>query len=207
MTRSLKYTVLDAFTSSVFSGNPAAVVVLPDDTVLDAHEMQLIAREFNLSETAYVSKFRHKGDNSSSSIGTVTLGLRWFTPKAEAPICGHATLAAAHVVFKLPGNAELNLIRFETIAGTLTAEKILEDGKEKIQLEFPADLTTPANESLVKQVKDVTSRALGESAPDVVYVGVGSGDSFKMYLLIEIAAPFNLAGAAVNPGAFVSPAS
>src|SRR5260370_39786002 len=77
---------VDAFTSEPFLGNPAAVCVLPEDR--DASWMQKIAREMNLSETAFL---RERPDG---------FGLRWFTPAVEVDLCGHATLAAAHVVWE-----------------------------------------------------------------------------------------------------------
>ena len=93
---------VDAFADKVFSGNPAAVMPLPqwlDDTTLQA-----IALENNLSETAYLVD-RDDG-----------YGLRWFTPAVEVDLCGHATLAAAHVLFEhlehpggVPGRALLSI--------------------------------------------------------------------------------------------------
>ena len=82
----MKLYQVDAFTEEVFSGNPAAVIPLED--WLDDDEMQKIAAENNLSETAYFVK---KPDG--------TFYIRWFTPKTEVDICGHATLASAHVLF------------------------------------------------------------------------------------------------------------
>ena len=98
---------LDAFTlgpEHPFSGNPAAVCLL--DSWLDDSVMQAIAAENNLSETAFcVSSQGHHE-------------LRWFTPKAEVPLCGHATLATAFVLFDT-GRVETEAV-FETKSGTLT---------------------------------------------------------------------------------------
>ena len=79
---------VDAFTSKVFSGNPAAVCLL-NDWISDSM-LQAIAAENNLSETAFIVQ---KGDG---------VELRWFTPKTEVALCGHATLASAYVLFELP---------------------------------------------------------------------------------------------------------
>ncbi len=111
----LELTVVDAFTDRPFTGNPAAVAVVeefPDDD-----RMQSAAREMNLSETAFVAR-RPDGDHD----------LRWFTPSVEVPMCGHATLAAAHV---LGGSA-----RFHTRSGELACRKGCEG---RIQMDFPAD--------------------------------------------------------------------
>lgn len=99
---------VDAFTSHVFGGNPAAVIPLtkwlPDET------MQQIAMENNLSETAFYVE-EHEA-----------FGLRWFTPEVEVDLCGHATLATAHVLFKELGFAG-NELRFDTRSGRLTVAK------------------------------------------------------------------------------------
>ncbi|MCQ8115618.1 PhzF family phenazine biosynthesis protein, partial [Vibrio parahaemolyticus] len=83
----------DAFTATAFRGNPAAVCLLERTLDEDAH--QDIAREMNLSETAFVRKLQPTDDFTQRS----RIGLRWFTPEAEFPWCGHATLASAAVLF------------------------------------------------------------------------------------------------------------
>ena len=112
---------VDAFSNEVFGGNPAAVVPLKKwlpDTVL-----QKIALENNLSETAFFIKLSdHEYD------------LRWFTPAYEVNLCGHATLASAHVLFKHL-NYEHPSILFHTRSGVLTVEQV--EGKYKMN--FPSD--------------------------------------------------------------------
>lgn len=109
----LSYTVVDAFTDKAFGGNPAAVIVLKTGLQLDDSKLLLIAREFNLSETAFITLKESSGDTSNNSL---TFGLRWFTPKLEVALCGHATLASAHVLFADPDIVPPNVteIRFET---------------------------------------------------------------------------------------------
>ena len=112
---------VDAFTDKPFSGNPAAVCIL--DAVRDDTWMQNVAREMNLSETAFLLK-RPDGYD-----------LRWFTPEIEVDLCGHATLASAHVLWEnkhLPPNAEA---RFHTRSGVLTA--LLKD--TWIEMDFPSE--------------------------------------------------------------------
>lgn len=110
---------VDAFTSRLFGGNPAAVVVLND--WLDDDVLQAIAAENNLAETAYVIP------NPGTS------PLRWFTPALEVDLCGHATLAAAHVLFRyhLPS---LERLIFSTRSGDLTVTR--EHGI--LAMDFPA---------------------------------------------------------------------
>src|SRR3569833_2792146 len=96
---------LDSFTSRRFSGNPAAVVVL-DEFPRDA-VMLAVAAENNVSETAFLVP---------SGAG---YGLRWFTPTTEVPLCGHATLAAAHVLL-LARRHRAEQLRIDTVSGGLT---------------------------------------------------------------------------------------
>jgi predicted PhzF superfamily epimerase YddE/YHI9 len=110
---------VDAFTTRVFEGNPAAVC--PLDAWLDDATLQAIANENNLSETAF---FVPSGRN---------FHLRWFTPVAEVDLCGHATLAAAHVLFEILGHAD-RLVRFQTRSGELVVES--SDGL--LAMNFPA---------------------------------------------------------------------
>ena len=114
-------TVVDSFTDRPFAGNPAAVAVV--DRFPDDSEMQLIAREMNLSETAFVAS---RADGAYD--------LRWFTPAVEVDLCGHATLATAHV---LGGTG-----RFVTKSGLLTCTTG-DDGW--IEMDFPADPPTVAD--------------------------------------------------------------
>ena len=112
---------VDAFTDTLFAGNPAAVC--PLQSWLDDDLMQNIASENNLSETAFLV-----------SNGT-TIGIRWFTPMAEVELCGHATLAAACVLFDHLSFPEKTIVFQSMHRGQLTVTK-----KESLlELNFPAD--------------------------------------------------------------------
>src|ERR687898_2125267 len=102
--------VVDAFTDTPFAGNPAAVCVLPA-AAPDAW-MQAVATEMNLSETAFLVE-RTNGDHD----------LRWFTPTAEVDLCGHATLASAHVLWESGQLGAGESARFHTRSGLLTAQQ------------------------------------------------------------------------------------
>lgn len=117
---------VDAFTSRVFKGNPAAVCVM--DKWLEEDVMQRIALENNLSETAFVVK---EGDNYR---------IRWFTPKLEVDLCGHATLASSHVLFNHLGFSE-PVIKFISKSGELLVRK----ENDLIILDFPADEPSPSD--------------------------------------------------------------
>jgi PhzF family phenazine biosynthesis protein len=117
---------VDAFTNASFAGNPAAVCLLP--SARDASWMQDVAAEMNLSETAFL---RPQRDGAYR--------LRWFTPTDEVDLCGHATLASAHVLWNeghLSPDAEA---RFETESGFLTATH----SEGWITMDFPAEAPTP----------------------------------------------------------------
>lgn len=105
---------IDAFTSSPFSGNPAAVV--PLERWIPEAKMQLIAAENNLSETAF---FAPNNDAQSD------FDLRWFTPTVEMDLCGHATLATAHTLFRHM-DWSTPTVRFATRSGVLEVERIPE---------------------------------------------------------------------------------
>jgi PhzF family phenazine biosynthesis protein len=122
---------VDAFASGRFTGNPAAVCLL--DSPADPAWMQAVAAEMNLSETAFLHEVGDKGE-----VGR--FDLRWFTPTVEVDLCGHATLASAHVLWearRLPSEVRAH---FETRSGVLTAARAGDD----VELDFPADPVTPA---------------------------------------------------------------
>lgn len=83
----MQISIIDAFTERPFAGNPAAVCLLPDGDWPEERWLRQVAREMNLSETAFVRRLPD-GD----------WALRWFTPMTEVPLCGHGTLAATHAL-------------------------------------------------------------------------------------------------------------
>jgi predicted PhzF superfamily epimerase YddE/YHI9 len=113
-------TVVDAFTDAPFSGNPAAVCVLETDP--EVRWMQLVAREMALSETAFMVR---RGEEWA---------LRWFTPACEVDLCGHATLASAHVLWQRGLATPEATLRFRTRSGELTAVR----RGDWVWLDFPA---------------------------------------------------------------------
>ena len=124
---SIRVVQVDAFTDRPFAGNPAAVCVLRE--AASERWMRDVAREMNLSETAFLvpedGGFR----------------LRWFTPAVEVDLCGHATVASAHVLWQdghLPAGAQA---RFHTRSGLLLADR----RGDWIDLDFPANLAVPAD--------------------------------------------------------------
>jgi len=125
---SLPIFVVDAFSSEPFGGNPAAVVL--GDRDLDAEWMQRVAAEMRHSETAFLRE--RDGDG---------FDLRWFTPEVEVDLCGHATLASAHVLFETGRLAPGTTARFHTRSGELRADHA---GARGITLDFPVAEPVPA---------------------------------------------------------------
>ena len=117
--------VVDAFTDTPFTGNPAAVCVT--DAAPDEAWMQRVAREMNLSETAFL----HRVEGGWS--------LRWFTPAVEVELCGHATLASAHVLWATGVLNADEPARFHTLSGWLTCRR----AGDWIEMDFPAQIYTP----------------------------------------------------------------
>lgn len=152
---------VDAFTNQPFAGNPAAVCVLdePHDDVW----MQHVAREMNLSETAFLYKQADGYD------------LRWFTPTVEVALCGHATLASAHVLWEQGYLPAASQARFHTQSGLLTAER----RADWIELDFPAKPEEPV-ESVpgLAQALGVTPTYMGMSQFDCL-VEVASEEAVR----------------------------
>jgi PhzF family phenazine biosynthesis protein len=130
----IRISQVDAFTDRRFAGNPAAVCVLTEPA--DETWMQNVAGEMNLSETAFVYR---TGPASNYH-------LRWFTPTKEVDLCGHATLATAHILWEEGHLPAIESARFETRSGLLTATR----GPDGIELDFPAE---PVHEELTNAVE------------------------------------------------------
>ncbi|MEO6709029.1 MAG: PhzF family phenazine biosynthesis protein [Planctomycetota bacterium] len=127
---SIPYFLIDAFAERPFEGNPAAVCLL--DAPAGPEWMQLVAREMNLSETAFVVPHAEG------------FGLRWFTPTIEVDLCGHATLASAHALWSHGATAAGATLKFFTRSGELSARR---DG-DWIVLDFPS---TPPEETVAPE--------------------------------------------------------
>lgn len=130
----MKYFVIDAFAEKVFQGNPAGVCIL--EKPLKQETMQSIAKENNLSETAFVYK---EGEQYF---------LKWFTPISEIDLCGHATMAAAYVIMNFIEKTA-SFVTFHTKSGVLTVEK-----KENLfEMDLPCRM--PEKIDVIEEVADV----------------------------------------------------
>jgi len=134
---------VDAFTDVPFKGNPAAICLITKDYPDEI--LQKIAAEMNLSETAfiyipYIDRIKE----------TNTFRLRWFTPKVEVNLCGHATLASASVLFFEVG-INSDIVNFDTLSGRLSAKRIEKSIGLNFPLNNPEEITAP--EALIKAMK------------------------------------------------------
>jgi PhzF family phenazine biosynthesis protein len=171
---------VDAFTDRPFAGNPAAVCLLP--AWRDERWLQAVAREMNLSETAFLVKQPDHFD------------LRWFTPTVEVDLCGHATLASAHVLWQ-QGKATSNEISFSTRSGILKAVRHGDD----IGLDFPLKPEEPAQAPAgLLEALGVSARYVGKNQFDYL-VEVESEDALR-----EIAPDFKRLAAVPVRGIIVT---
>ena len=145
---------VDAFTEEPFKGNPAGVCLL--ERPAEATWMQTVAAEMNLAETAFLLP---EGDG---------FRLRWFTPKVEVKLCGHATLATAHVLWERGILAPDREARFQTLSGLLTARR----ASDLVELDFPARpplAEPPAWAEAVVGALGIKPAYVGMSAEDVLF--------------------------------------
>lgn len=148
----MKFWQVDAFTHNMFSGNPAAVFIF--DKEPSDHLMQNIAKEMNLSETAFIIQEDH-------------LKIRWFTPSTEVNLCGHATLSAAHILW------EENLIKthkivFQSKSGPLSVVK----QQHKYTLDFPLQPPKEKNEYVdcIYQMLKFKPEYIGANSEDCMVI-------------------------------------
>ncbi|MDH6520562.1 PhzF family phenazine biosynthesis protein [Streptomyces sp. SAI-135] len=158
----MRIRIVDAFTDRPFAGNPAGVLLL-DDAFPDDTRLQDIALEVNHAETAFAHRLPAGGD--------ADWALRWFTPATEVNMCGHATLATAHVLFGT--GAHHGPVRFATRSGVLVATPG-DDGS--ITLDFPTAPLTPV------ALPEGVAEALGAEPLAAFDTGPNIGD-----LLLELA--------------------
>ena len=169
MKKPIKVFQIDSFTTNAFEGNPAGVVM---DDSLTADEMQKIAREMNLSETAFLQK-SDKADYS----------LRWFTPIVEVDLCGHATLASIHYLKEmnlLENNSDLT---FDTRSGVLQCRR--EDDLYLMQIPVPELEDYEDNKKEILDALNITDYSSTKDYPFVItndgilYININSYSNLK----------------------------
>jgi PhzF family phenazine biosynthesis protein len=165
-------TWVDAFTAVPFAGNPAGVCLLNEHEPMPEERMQALATELGIAETAYVTP---------SADDPLSFGLRWFSPGAEVPLCGHATLATAHALRRagvVDGTAP---VTFHTLSGPLVVTfDGAPDAPARISMDFPAAPLIPA--ALPESLRHQWPGA------DVVATGTTASGFFSVVVLANEAA-------------------
>jgi PhzF family phenazine biosynthesis protein len=203
--QTLPFSIENAFTNRLGGGNPAAIVHLPSLTALPDETLQTIAVNFNQPITVFIAPLP-SDENTVDPSGTGTsttlrFGIRWFTTKLEARLCGHGTLAAAGAVFR--GTREdaegPTAIRFEATSGKFLVARKVEENHVEIDLDSETSEALSAEEDA--KLRGVLIKALGKNVP-VRYTGQGAGH-LSMYSLTEVDT-LDLKNLKVNTDAFVS---
>jgi PhzF family phenazine biosynthesis protein len=143
---------VDAFTNELFRGNPAAVV--PLDEWLPGSLMQQIAMENNLAETAFFVPGDKDGEKTNDP---KEYWIRWFTPTIEVALCGHATLASAHVLFQHAGFRGKEIIFHSRSSGPL---RVISQEDGSLTLDFPADDPQPVDPGSQAHIFDLVMQGL-----------------------------------------------
>lgn len=199
--RKLDFVVLNAFTGSMSGGNPAAVIYLENDD-LSTETLLNIGRGLNQPIATFIlpSSVKPTSDHAA------TFKLRWFITNTEVGLCGHGTLAAAHVLFKLMPNLVpkgVDTLEFETHYGTVTARPA---PKGRMEMDMPTSELAPVSDEQATKIKAALAKAFGKDEVAVNYIGGGIGPRAVM-LMVELDEKENLADAKINDGALVTNAS
>lgn len=169
----LKMWTVDSFTKETFGGNPAAVTVVAEPLSDDV--CQKIAAEMNLSETAFITGL--KGGDGDFTRGS-EFGLRWWTPAKEVTLCGHATLAAAHVLFHILHNENPQITFHSKFSGKLMVSR-LSDGS--IQMDFPLNFTRPIQLETQPVARAMSKAAIGDA--NIVGAAFADDEGFANLIL------------------------
>ncbi|MEU8542264.1 PhzF family phenazine biosynthesis protein [Streptomyces sp. NPDC048717] len=176
----MRIRIVDAFTDRPFSGNPAGVLILDSDSFPDDSWLQRVAAEVNLSETAFAHPLPPGGE--------ADWALRWFTPATEVDMCGHATLATAHVLHR--AGATTGTVRFTARCGVLS---VTPEPDGSLTMDFPTSSLTPV------PVPDGLAAALGAEPLAVHDTAAHIGD-----LVVELADEATVRGLAPDFTAIAS---
>jgi PhzF family phenazine biosynthesis protein len=177
-TNGREFYVVDSFATKLGTGNPAAVVLLPEDTNIEELDkwMLTVAAEFNLSETA----FCWPQSQAQNSEDEVHWNIRFYTPKVQVPLCGHATLASAAVLYqtlqlKQQCRIVFHALEDELIMELVTPSETMTARQRKICMEFPSkpptELTSDDDKSAVSKMLEAAFSCQLEST----YIGISAG--------------------------------
>lgn len=204
------FVLVNAFSTSTFGGNPAAVIFL--DAPLSMETFIKTAGLFNQPITCFVLPAEGKPlvtgeeDGSIPADATATFALRWFTPHREIPLCGHGTLATAFAMFRRPERVSetIQLLRFETMHGFFSARRAPGLGT-RVEILIPEFVVKPVDDAEFAKVSKVVAKAFGRETVAIKFIGTGHGaEGSDMYVLIDVDEKEGLKGAKIDTAVFVS---
>lgn len=226
----LPFVIVNAFTSSVFGGNPAAILLQAapfEDSETDTYLQ--IARNINQPICVFLSPAERTSPEELATQKAVAFRIRWFTGGFEVPLCGHGTLAAAHALFEnliqIPkgGKAlvdrQVTVLKFELkhgghfearrLAGGRALQSESEEAlKQRYEVAMPCFDPVPASPEEFERARLAVCKAFGRPDVRVHYVGVARKDAGKgseIYLLIEVDVEEELGKVVIDTSAFVCP--
>lgn len=228
-TTGLPFVIVNAFTRSVFSGNPAAIV-LQAALFEDTETYMQIARNLNQPMCAFLSPAERTSPEELEAEKAVAFRIRWFTGEHEIPLCGHATMATAHALFnnliptggKTLVDQQVKVLKFELKHGGYFEARRLppavrseeeeeeEESKqpERYEIAMPCFDPVPASPEEFERARLAVCKAFGRPDVKVLYVGAAREDAGKgseIYLLIEVDIDEELGKVVVDTSAFVRP--
>lgn len=203
MTQAVDFALCSAFTRSPYGGNPAATFFL-QSPLPDTEAYQRVAQTFNQPIATFI--LPDSSDDANDNTNTLRFSVRWFTPKVEAPICGHGTVAASYYMFKsgrVPSS--VSTLVFHNKTGELHARKVASEPEPQIEIELAAFELQNVSVEEFEIARQATATALRKDevkVKEVLKNKNGSGGT-EVYLLIVLDDEENLSGVDVEPLAFV----
>lgn len=194
MSNQASFSLVAAFSTSPFGGNPAAVIFLdPKNTPKDT--LAGIARNVNQPMTAFIGPSQLSAENDTTAV----YDIRYFAANGvEVSLCGHATLASAKVLFSQTGRVSISVLQFHTPSEGVVAAKKVDGGL--VEIEFPTGTTTKLSEEQKSRIIPLINKAFGREVV-INYLGA-SGPPYEHALLIELDEKENLAECKVDAEAF-----
>lgn len=196
------FVLVNAFASTPFGGNPAAVLFLKSPFLKNDTYLK-VAQNFAQPMTSFILPSDETQEPDES---TLSYNIRWFTVNKEAPMCGHGTLAAAHALFTCRGlPSTIHTLRFKTLDGVYVYARRISKPESplRIQIELPLYDLEPLSGEELQKIQSITERALRLPGMGIKYVGRGSKvDGAQRYLLIELDEEVDLAAVNVDTSVF-----
>lgn len=194
---SLPFYIVNAFSTSPFGGNPAAVVFVESNELQDSDKLQKIASNLNQP----VTTFLRASEEQDVEPHVASFDVRWFTPTAEIPLCGHASIASSGLLFSCSGSVDpsVHTIKYRTTVGVvLTARR----SGDWVDLTLPSVPIKEFSGDKAAHLSEIVRRGFGKDV-DVKFLGAGTGN-MSHFAFVEIEVENDLANCKPDPTVFVS---